>query len=246
MKLFLTSSIGASYKADGIRIPCALDTSNNFVKHLRENWPEQPRCVIMSSEPDNEEMNDSFINIYAEAFRLTGLPFAEIAVCDRRNENHLVSMLYDYNIVMLAGGHVPTQNAFFKRIRLKELLKTYEGLVIGISAGSMNSADIVYAQPEMEGEATDPQYKRYIDGLGLISISILPHYQDIKALTVDGMRILEDISLPDSLKRPFYALNDGSYIYSERNKTVLYGEAYLFKDGIITQVSETDKYVNLL
>ncbi len=91
----------------------------------------------------------------------------------------------------------------------------------------MNSADVVYAQPEMEGEAIDPLYKRFIDGLSLISISILPHYQDIKELTVDGLRIIEDISLPDSRKRPVYALADGSFIISDGNKVTLYGEVYL-------------------
>ncbi len=64
MKYYLTSSIGASYKENGIRIPCALDSSNGFVEHLKNNWPDVPKCLIMNSEPENEEMNDGFKNIY--------------------------------------------------------------------------------------------------------------------------------------------------------------------------------------
>jgi len=51
-------------------------------------------------------------------------------------------MLYDYDVVILAGGHAPTQNAFFHKIKLKELLKIFDGIVIGISAGTMNCADV--------------------------------------------------------------------------------------------------------
>ena len=38
---------------------------------------------------------------------------------------------------------VPTQNAFFHKIRLPELLRDYGGVVLGISAGSMNMAATV-------------------------------------------------------------------------------------------------------
>jgi len=33
----------------------------------------------------------------------------------------------------------------------------------------MNCADTVYAQPEEPGEAVDPDYQRFIPGLGLLT-----------------------------------------------------------------------------
>lgn len=83
---------------------------------------------------------------------------------------------------------------------------------MGISAGSMNCADMVYAQPELEGEAADPSYERFIVGLGLTERNILPHYQMVKDYTLDGLRLMEEITYPDSAGREFYALEDGSYI----------------------------------
>ena len=62
-------------------------------------------------------------------------------------------------IVFLAGGHVPTQNKFFKRIGLKEMLQDYNGVVIGQSAGSMNCAELVYVQPEEPEDFADPNFK---------------------------------------------------------------------------------------
>lgn len=241
MKLFLTSSIGGSYKENGIRIPCALDGKNHFLELLMKYWPLNSTCLILSSDPDNDEMNDSFKAIFTDAFRLSNLPLSRVDVCDRRNESKLADMLYDYDVLLLAGGHVPTQNQFIKRIHLKELLKSYEGIIIGISAGTMNSADVVYAQPELDGEAINPEYERYLEGLDLTKINILPHFQELKDLSVDGLRVLDDISLPDSRIRPFYALVDGSYIFVEDNRSTLYGEAYLVRNGTLEKVCEIDE-----
>lgn len=246
MKLFLTSSIGGSYKENGIRIPCALDGSNHFLEHLKKCLSENSKCLILSSDPENEEMNDSFRNVFTEAFKISNLSLSKIDVCDRRNENNLADILYDYDIVLLAGGHVPTQNQFFSRINLKELLRSYEGIIIGISAGTMNCADVVYAQPELDDEAIDLQYQRYLEGLNLTRINVLPHFQEMKNMTVDGLRILEDTSLPDSKKRPFYALVDGSYIFVDDNKSTLYGEGYWVHNGTITKICDNDKSIELV
>jgi CRISPR-associated endonuclease/helicase Cas3 len=109
----------------------------------------------------------------------------------------------------------------------------------------MNCADVVYAQPELDGEAIDSKYQRYLDGLHLTKINVLPHFQDLKDLSVDGLRVLEDISLPDSKIRPFYTLVDGAFIFVDDNKAILYGEAYWVKGGNITKVCETDKSIQI-
>lgn len=245
MKLFLTSTIGGSYIEEGKRIPCALMNDNQFLDHLKEHWIYDSKCLIVSSSPDNIEINDSFKTIFAEAFKLSELSFSEMDVCDRRNANDISSYLYNYDVIILSGGHVPTQNQFFNKIQLKELLKSYKGIIIGISAGTMNAADVVYAQPEIDGEAISPTYSRYLDGLDLTKINILPHFQEIKELTLDGLRILEDISIPDSKIRPFYGLVDGSYIFVENNKSTLYGEAYWLQDGVSTKICEKDEKIHL-
>ncbi|MGH4138760.1 Type 1 glutamine amidotransferase-like domain-containing protein [Clostridium sp.] len=245
MKLFLTSSIGGSYKENSIRIPCAFDGANNFLNLLRKYLPINSKCLILSSDPENEEMNNSFKIVFREAFRISNLPLAKIDICDRRNESNLVDMIYDYDLLLLAGGHVPTQNEFFNRIHLKELLKSYEGIIIGMSAGTMNCADVVYAQPELDGEAIDIEYQRYLDGLDLTKINILPHFQDVKDLSVDGLRVLEDISLLDSKIRSFYALVDGAFIFVDGNRSALYGEAYWVNDGNIAKVCDTDKSIEI-
>ena len=149
------------------------------------------------------------------------------------------------SLIILAGGHVPTQNRFFSKIGLRALLKDYNGILIGISAGSMNSAETVYAQPERDGEAMDPAYQRFLPGLGLTKTMLLPHYQENKDDILDGLRVYEDIAFSDSYGNVFYAIPDGTYLLIEGGKEELRGEAYRISNGNMLQVSKANDIVRL-
>lgn len=248
MRVFLTSSPGGSYKDEfGVRIPCELDNSNGFVMKVKEYWPNEAKGLIVAAYPDDAVINDSLRSQIPESFWMSGLPFRNLEVCDARNEEQVRQLVKESNVIILAGGHVPTQNEFFWRIHLNEVLHDYPDIIIGISAGSMNSARIVYAQPEEEGEAANPCYERYLDGLGLTDVRILPHYQYNRGLTLDGKRVFEDICIPDSRIRSFYALVDGSYIFIDKDgTTTLYGEAYLLEDGFEKKVCERNQKMRIL
>ncbi len=231
MRLFLTSSPCSPYpQADG-RILYGYTRENGFLERLREGWEPGCSCVMISSDPADFAGNDRMRGEFQGFFEISGIPVKRLVMCDERNERDLARLLGESRIVILAGGHVPTQNAFFRRIGLKELIGTYEGTVMGISAGTMNCAGIVYAQPELAGESTDPAYRRFLEGLGLTELMILPHYQNVKDSVLDGKRLMEDITYPDSMGRVFYALPDGSYVLIEDGRQVLWGEAYRIKDG---------------
>lgn len=72
----------------------------------------------------------------------------------------------------------------------------------------MNYSEEVYAQPELQGESLDPNYKRFFKSLGITKSQILPHYNLIKSEYLDGKRRLEEITYPDSFGRAFITLND--------------------------------------
>ena len=164
---------------------------------------------------------------------------------DRRNEHQASELIRDSGLIILAGGHVPTQNRFFSRIGLRALLKDYNGILIGISAGSMNSAETVYAQPERDGEAIDPAYQRFLPGLGLTKTMLLPHYQENKDDILDGQRVYEDIAFSDSYGRVIYAIPDGSYLFIKNGKEELRGEAYRISEGKMSQIAQTNDIVAL-
>ncbi len=53
---------------------------------------------------------------------------------------------------------------------------------------------------------------------------------------LDGLHNTRDLLLPDSMGRSIYALVDGSYILVMSGETRLYGEAFLARDGVLTQI----------
>jgi dipeptidase E len=148
------------------------------------------------------------------------------------------------DLIVLAGGHVPTQNAFFQRIRLRELLKTYDGVVLGISAGSMNMADVVYAQPEEPGESV-PSFQRFAQGLGLVNVSILPHYQKARHYMLDGKRLYEDITFADSMGHTFFALPDGSYFFQDEDGLLLCGRAFRIQNSILELLTIDEEVMDM-
>lgn len=244
MHIFLTSSptgpLDGSYKVDGF------DYRNGFLASLREVWRPDARVLIITADPDNHDGNMKMTEYFMDAARVSGLSYSDFDLWDAFTTSRMRPTLLGYDVVILGGGHVPTQKAFFDYLNLKELLKEFDGTLIGISAGSMNCAELVYAQPELEGEAADPNYVRFFPGLGLTDINILPHYQMVKDNWLDGMQLFRDITIPDGEGHNFLILSDGSYLYirPDGSQTV-YGDAWAVIDGQMPQICTYAKSVEL-
>ena len=223
----------------------SLNPANSFIEELHRHFHRGCQTLFVCSDPDLFDKTDFFANEIKRIFENAGFLFGEFRILDRRNEHKASELIRNSGLIILAGGHVPTQNRFFRKIGLRSLLKDYSGILIGISAGSMNSAETVYAQPERDGEAIDPAYQRFLPGLGLTKTMLLPHYQENKDDILDGQRVYEDIAFPDSYGNVFYAIPDGSYLFIEDGKEELRGEAYRISNGNMMQVSKANDIVRL-
>lgn len=229
MKYFLTSS------PFGVSSPY-LNPANGFVERLARAVPSPCRLLFVCSDPDSHAFTDRIALDLKKAMEAEGFSVSSFQTLDGRTASRAGEWIAGADLIVLAGGHVPTQNAFFQKIRLKEKLEAFDGAILGISAGSMNSAEVVYAQPEREGEAISPHYRRFLPGLGLTKAMILPHYQLIKDDILDGLRLFEDITYPDSAGRVFYVLPDGSYLLGEGGRETLYGESWRVADGVMEKL----------
>ena len=240
MTLFLTSSpcIDGADRA-------ILNPENDFVDRIRQALPANPRCLFICSSPDRRDLNCMFGGHMFIAFAEAGISFSQYQILDGSNFDKAEAMVADSDFIILAGGHVPTQNAFFREISLDVLLQNYEGVIMGVSAGTMNSAKTVYVQPEEPGESIDPDYQRFAPGLGLTRAQVCPHYQKVKDAFLDGQRLFEDITYGDSMGNTFFALPDGSYILSENGYETLHGEAYRIRNGILELVCVNGESIEL-
>ena len=237
MILYLTSSPIGIYRSEEAPDYSGFNPANGMVEELRRHWVKNSRCILISAFPDEYSVNDRMREDFEGILRDTDLSVSCLDICDSRNGQEKADALHSYDFIILGGGHVPTENAFFQKISLAERLIGFEGIVMGISAGSMNCARMVYAQPEMPGEALDPDYQRFIPGLGLTEINILPHYQAVRDDVIDGLRLMEDITYRDSMGRTFYAIVDGSYLLRTDSCEEIRGEAYRIRDGKIEQIT---------
>lgn len=236
MIVFLTSS--PTGPLDGSRKVEGLDKKNKFVENLKKHWVPNAKNLMITATPDSYEQNDEMISFFESAVKKDGFSCQPFEVWDSRTEDFSKEKLHSYDVIWLGGGHVPTQNQFFKKILLREKMEGFKGIVIGISAGTMNAADVVYAQPEHEGEAIDSHFQKFIRGLNLTKTQILPHYQMVKDWYLDGMRLYEDITYGDSYGHEFLVLEDGSYLMSENGMESVWGNAYEIADGQIRKISE--------
>jgi len=222
-------------------------TDNGFLADVKASLAEvtgpgrKPRVLLVSAAPDDKGFTDSVKKGMSECIHSSGIQTASITILERRNARKARELVEQADWVILCGGHVPTQNRFIHEIGLRELLKGYQGVIMGCSAGSMNCAEDVYSHPEMPGEARDPNYKRWLKGLGLTDINLVPHFEQVRYAQVDGLRLFEDIAFPDSWGHRFYTFRDGGYVKVKDGRATLYGEAFEITRGAMHRISEEHK-----
>lgn len=238
MKFFLTSSpfLPKSGK---------MNRANGFRRRLLAASADCHKGLFIASDPSNHEHNLFFLSDFRNMLQSGGVFLDSYAILDDTTKAYTAKLVAESDFIILAGGHVPTQNAFFQKVGLKDALIGFDGVILAISAGSMNSAAEVYAQPEEPGEALDPDYQRFLPGLGLTDVSILPHYQWIRGQELDGLRIFEDITYPDSMGRLFHVMPDGTYLYGNGRRQTIYGECFTVRDGVMEKLCENGRFVNI-
>ena len=234
MTLFLTGS-PTRYGED------RFTEDNGFLAAVKAALPEHPRTLLVSAAPDDRAFTDSVLEGMSLCIRNSGIEMSEVTMLDRRNAADVRDLVVKADWIILCGGHVPTQNDFIREIGLREILKGYDGVVMGCSAGSMNCADRVYSHPELAGESVNPTYRRWLRGLGLTDINIVPHYYQVRDCILDGRRLFEDIIFPESWQHRFYTFPDGGYILQRGGRTELHGEAWVIADGEMHRINEENQ-----
>ena len=209
-----------------------------------------PRVLLVSAAPDDRGFTDSVLKGMSDCIHASGIETESIVMLDRRNAEKAPELVRWAHWLVMCGGHVPTQNRFIHEIGLRKLLEGFQGVVMGCSAGSMNCAETVYSHPELPGEAVDPGYKRWLKGLGLTDINLIPHFEQVRYATVDGLRLFEDIAFPDSWGHRFYTFRDGGYVIQKEGKPAeLRGEAFEITRGAMRRISAENKsysFMNLV
>lgn len=244
MILYLTSDPGGAWDNNGHPTARPFKKENKFIYNLRKDIREFAphrrgrKCLIISAAPDNHQINDEHLAVFTKSFKRAWILFDSIEMCDSRNPE-LVTKINDYSLVFLMGGHAPTQNKFFKDIDLKKYIVSYNGILLTLSAGSMNCAKEVYMMPEEAEEFDISISERLVPGLGLTTIQMVPHFQYLRTLEIDGQKLIDDFVAGESIGMNFTGVCDGSYyrIDTAKQESILYGEAYSISNKKIRPLS---------
>ena len=117
MTLFLTSS-PCVYKHS----PATLTEANGFLLRIRSKLPPKPKTLFVASSPADHKLTDFYCGDMAGAFERAGIPMTGWQLLDDLTADRARELVAWSDFIILMGGHVPTQNAFFQTIALKRLL----------------------------------------------------------------------------------------------------------------------------
>lgn len=233
MMIFLTSLLYTHYyDENGDRVPIALKDENGIVGNLRNNLKRRQRLVLVANDMYDSEDNDNKISVIRDSFGMSELGFNEYAVLDARNKNSAADIIAGADLIILSGGKCVCQLEFFEEIGLRDILLSYNGIVIGVSAGAMDLCGTVANFPE---EVSDLTQNRWLKGLGFVDEIMIPHYdgeQNRYQFECEEFDIATDYILPMSKGKRFTAIPNGSYVMITSDGKKRYcGDVYTISDG---------------
>ncbi|WP_026495652.1 EAL domain-containing protein [Butyrivibrio sp. WCD3002] len=237
MVLYLTSSFIPYRESEAYGKGSPVE-NYGFFDDLKGEWEKPANLLYVPCDPDAISENKDQLHQVLDTFKRENLPVKEVKMLDGKNP--ATDLVAWSDVIYLSGGHAPTQLAFMKQLHFKEALAGYKGIIIGLGAGSMNAAFYVYHMPEFDKEAKNPNYIRFSDGLDLTNIQIIPHREYLLDKTIGGLKLVEDIVLPDSFGCRFYFVSDGSYFKVKNGKTIFRGEGEVIEDGERSPLEQGD------
>lgn len=230
--LIFTSNLKHYHRENNKKVPNKLDNTNYFIDILKKIIPTNATILYVASSFNDIETNDSYSSLLFEGLRLSGIVFDKYYVLDNRTKENVGEFVKEADVIFISGGDTFLENKSLTEISFKELIKDYEGIIIGQSAGAINMATHVYNSPE-EGKMSQ---NIYFEGLGLSNINVEPHFV-LDTANFNGLELYQRKHiLNESMKREIYAISDGAYIIESNNSITIFGESYLIKDGIITKL----------
>ena len=119
MTLFLTSSPCDNNVPEGLDLPCIFDARNGFVENLRASVEPGAQLLIIASDPDAFAGNDEMAATFEGCFAAAEIELEDVCVLDSRNADDVAELVAQSGVILLSGGHVPTENAFFASLDLR-------------------------------------------------------------------------------------------------------------------------------
>lgn len=193
---------------------------DNVIEYLKRDIKDNSIVTFIASSFDEFDKNDLYYNNMLKFFSDINIRFRESYLIDDRITNEeAIKYIEKSNVVYIMGGNPKQEMKNIKRYNLTEALKYFNGIIIGVSAGSINmNKNICYV--DENNEILEYQ------GIGLTDYNVAPH------LDFNNKVYLEEILRVSKIKRTI-ALPNESFIRIEDGNAEVVGEHYYFDNGNI-------------
>ncbi len=180
--------------------------------------------VFVASEFENiYDKTDWYCNHFLKMFSDCGITFSSVKVIDgRMSKETAQDIVRNADVLWLAGGDTPTQFAYLESYGLIPCIREQKGVIIGMSAGSINMTKTAVCTLTCEHD----ELKIY-EALGLVEFLVEPH--------LDKNNITEELLLL-SEKYPLYGICDDGAIICAEDNTLYIGEVFLIDKGQVIRV----------
>lgn len=230
----LTSYIHSREKDElGNRYPVVIHNANGILDEIRQRLTGYKRVVFVANDPEDTVENDEKGKMFFRSLEMSDMKFEEGVILDSRSKTASRDILLHSELIILSGGKILKQNAFFREIGMREILAECEGVIVGISAGTMNLCETVFNFPE---EVADINDIKWIEGLGFYDKIIVPHFDCRRhryLLECEDFDITNDYILPFSKTKDLLGLGNDSFVVIDGDKKKIVGDYVVIHNGKI-------------
>ncbi len=191
-----------------------------LAKRLNEIIVKKNSFVFIASDFEaNWEKNDKYASNWLEMFKKIGIGFNKTDTVDSRiSPEQAQETVKNADVIWISGGDTPKQFFYIKKYGLDTVLREHNGIIIGMSAGSINLAKTAVCS------LTSGHYIQEVyNGLGCVDLSIEPHF------SIDNT----DEILKLSQKHKIYGMSDESAIIIANGEPEYFGDIYIIENGDI-------------
>lgn len=180
-------------------------------------------AFVASEFEKSYDKTDAYFHLFLNMLEEIGIHFENAYVVDARmNIVDAKEAVSSADVVWLSGGDTPVQFAYLIKYGLDEVIRQHQGVIIGMSAGSINLAKTAICTMTCHHDKLE-----IYRALGCVNLSVEPHF---------NRENITDELVQLSKKYTIYGLCDNSIVICSDGKTEFYGDIYKISNGIIDKI----------
>ena len=199
--------------------------TDEIAKELREILADRKSLVFISAWPDQYKRNDEDSEGMHNMFSIENMPFSSFSVIDERTESDSAQrQIETASCLFLIGGNATMQMDLIRRKGLFDIIKSFRGVILGVSAGSMNMGN-----PVVDIYESLVPY----EGFAFARITIKAHYP------IGDPNLMQSTNRV-SMEMPVTLMKDESAIFITEDGVKLIGEIFRMDKGETVPLNAND------